>query len=215
MPRRRLSDKIRQARAVEWGILLDTQYTVNTYATCAQATAEQLAESILPSVVIRGQQFVFRAVYASQLSNDERDLIWNLTEGNMADMSAASSMGWASGPKKRELFHAQSRFIVAYNAIGFVGFTMFRFDVEDDGDVLYCYEAQIEEGMRGLGVGKQLLEFLVPIGKRWGMDCIMLTVLKVNAGASRFYKANGFKLDEYSPDEPECDYEILSMPLKQ
>lgn len=52
----------------------------------------------------------------------------------------SSSMGWSPGSKKRELFHTLSRLILAYDESSqLVGFAMFRFDIEDDEEVLYWF----------------------------------------------------------------------------
>lgn len=40
------------------------------------------------------------------------------------------------------------------------------------------YELQVEEAMRGLGIGRSLLTQLESIGLAYGLDKIMLTVLK-------------------------------------
>ncbi|KAH8102464.1 acyl-CoA N-acyltransferase [Cristinia sonorae] len=194
MPRP-LSDRIRAARA---------------------ATVEQLTESIVLTVTLDSKLFHFNVAFASDISKDEREIVWRLLNGNMRDMSKNSSLGWLPIKKKKELFHSQSRFIIVRDdAADIVAFTMFRFDVEDDGDVLYCYEVQVAGESRGFGLGKQLMDFLASIGKKWRMECLMLTVLKVNKGAIRFYKSYGLQVDEYSPDDPDCDYEILSLPFSE
>ncbi|KIP12440.1 hypothetical protein PHLGIDRAFT_61775, partial [Phlebiopsis gigantea 11061_1 CR5-6] len=98
-----------------------------------------------------------------------------------------SSLGWDADEKRKELFHADARFIVLSlppaptmddAAPSFVGFTMFRFDYEEGEKLLYCYEVQLTEAFRQLGLGRFLIHELIRIGRRWKMEKVMLTVLK-------------------------------------
>ncbi|WVW84811.1 hypothetical protein I302_106846 [Kwoniella bestiolae CBS 10118] len=116
-----------------------------------------------------------------------------------------------------------------------LGFCGFRFDTEEtlssrDAEVVYCYEVQLSRRCRGLGLGKRLLGILEGIGRRRGLDKVMLTCLKSNASALAFYTKQGYTADEIDPtrineEEPvedddddegeeEVDYRILSKSLK-
>lgn len=71
---------------------------------------------------------------------------------------------------------------------------------------------QVDEGSQRKGLGEFMMKALERMAKIYSMDLLVLTVLKNNDGARRFYKRLGYVLDEMSPDkkdEPE-DYEILS-----
>jgi len=118
-------------------------------------------------------------------------------------------------PSTSELYPSESR-MVAY--------TIFRFEREAKQDVVYCYELQVTEQSRGLGLGKLLTNALSDIGSRWRMKKVILTVFKANSAAFAFYKSLGFDLDPSSPrlvendgwqdeDELYCDYVILSKPI--
>ncbi|TFY83595.1 hypothetical protein EWM64_g425 [Hericium alpestre] len=69
---------------------------------------------------------------------------------------------------------------------------MFRFDIEGDQNV-------VSPDVRRSGLGKALMQGLHGIGRRWGMQKIMLTVFKANEGAVKFYRATGFQVDPSSP----------------
>merc|ERR1712059_198881 len=88
-----------------------------------------------------------------------------------------------------------------------VAFCHFRFDMDYDDDVLYCYEIQLEQSMRRKGLGRFLMKVL-------DLIMMMLTVFKHNQSAYTFFtKVANFTLDETSPVNSiggQFDYEILS-----
>ncbi|BEJ15547.1 hypothetical protein CspHIS471_0501520 [Cutaneotrichosporon sp. HIS471] len=85
-----------------------------------------------------------------------------------------------------------------------VGFASFRFDTEDtmgseDVEVVYCYELQLSEQARGMGLGAILMAELEGIGSRRGMTKSMLTCLANNTAALAFYAKAGYTPDEIDP----------------
>ncbi|EAU93039.2 hypothetical protein CC1G_06759 [Coprinopsis cinerea okayama7 len=129
-----------------------------------------------------------------------------------------SSLGYDPPAKRDEIFHRLSRFILVYKspleegeAQKLVAYSTFRFDREDEDNVVYCYELQVDEIMRGVGIGRKLMGCLESVAEAYGMDKVMLTNL-ANEKAFRFYMQCGFKVDESSPSlyGEEVDYEILS-----
>lgn len=72
---------------------------------------------------------------------------------------------------------------------------------------------QVEESHQRKGLGAFMLNLLEKTAKLWNMEFTVLTVLKNNPDAMRFYKRMGFSLDESCPDALEnAPYEILSKP---
>jgi len=110
------------------------------------------------------------------------------------------------------MFHAKSRFLMVFKETDLVAYGMFRFEVEESNDVLYCYELQVSSTARRMGLGKMMMQQLWKIGSSWKMKKTMLTVLKENTAAFEFYTKLGFAIDETSPSkfEQEVDYEIMS-----
>ncbi|KAI0348469.1 hypothetical protein BDW22DRAFT_1350681 [Trametopsis cervina] len=204
-----------------------------------QATTVQLAKSLQTSVCLNGRTFQICVKQTAQLTSEEYAAIWHMTETNMRVFLEKSSLGWDEVTKKQELFHpTESRFIlVKYQppdaeaggqqqpAAGpaFAAFTVFRFEEEFNERLLYCYELQIAEPWRRYGVGRSLMTMLIDIGRHWRMQKLMLTVLKANEGARKFYSAIGLEKDESTPDYvpegetaediEECDYDIMSLML--
>ena len=104
---------------------------------------------------------------------------------------------------------------------GLSGFLSFMLTYEDGHEVIYCYEVHFSPQLRGMGLGKRLMEMMEEVGKKAGVEKAMLTVFKANKAAIRFYERLGYEEDEYSPRPrklrggvvKEPDYMILSKPL--
>ncbi|KAG1826006.1 acyl-CoA N-acyltransferase [Suillus subaureus] len=201
-----------------------------------KATSTQLEACILTSRELNGARLHFVVKTSSELSDVERERIWNIFESNMHLFYTTSSFGWNPRSKKEEMFHSHARLVLCSESIPsefrIVAYTIFRFEREAKQDVVYwletpsssiekSYELQVTEESRGLGVGKLLMGSLFDIGSRWRMKNVMLTVFKVaNSAASAFYRSLGFDLDSSSPgyaeegdwqdEELDCDYVILS-----
>ncbi|KAI0361223.1 acyl-CoA N-acyltransferase [Trametes cingulata] len=200
-----------------------------------KASAEEIAAAacIPANKTFKDKSLSLRVCAAPSLSESERERIWELWEENMRALVEPSSFGWNPETKKEELFHRDARYILVSDPAGFqergpIAFSSFRFEEEEGEDVLYCYELQVAGDFRNLGLGHFLMEKLGRIGKHWHMAKVMLTVLKSNVAARRFYSRNGFEVDPTSPeyqspsdqeDEAESweddtyDYEILSKTL--
>lgn len=95
-----------------------------------------------------------------------------------------------------------------------LGFVSFRFVLEGDYDVLYIYELQLSPLAQRRGVGKHLMQLAELVARRAGMQWVMLTVLKNNAGALDFYtRKMRYTVDASSPSacgQDDAAYEILS-----
>ncbi|XP_063675467.1 N-alpha-acetyltransferase 40-like [Bolinopsis microptera] len=153
---------------------------------------------------------------------DTFETIYQILEGNMKAEYDACYWGWNEKDKRDELKEKNPWFLVAKNSEGqTVAFSHFKFDFDEEIAVLYCYEVQVTEEMRGKGVGKFLMQILELIGSKAEMQKIMITVFKHNPRAIHFF-ADILKYadDETSPkfmdpmDEKDYCYEIMSKTLK-
>lgn len=98
-----------------------------------------------------------------------------------------------------------------------LGFTSWRFDTEEtlgtrDAEVVYCYEVHLVQSVRGQGLAKMLMDRLEEVGRRRGMDKVMLTCLRANTTALDFYARQGYVPDEIDPIRmaEDDDWEDLS-----
>ncbi|OCH95791.1 hypothetical protein OBBRIDRAFT_787999 [Obba rivulosa] len=199
-----------------------------------KASAIQLAASLVDQEKLKTLWNIDVSILTStELLLGQQEAVFTLWEKNMHSLYVDSSFGWDPPSKKRELFHPLSRFIVLHQiddsaSVGslqkdLIAFAMFRFEREDGQNELYCYELQVHEKTRRMGLGRYLMQQLASIGRNWHMEKIVLTCLKANVNARSFYVASGFELDPTSPEYVSADedgetsqnnvvadYEILS-----
>jgi len=150
---------------------------------------------------------------------------FDLLKANMQTLYDETNFtgGWNDKKEKRILKEDSSRFIFAFERESKkpVAFTHFRFDEEDDREVLYCYEIQLVQEVKRKGLGKFIMQLLELIARKHKMKWIMLTCIKKNEGAMKFYKnvmkylVDDSDLSICDPlyDENQIHYEILSKVL--
>lgn len=155
-----------------------------------------------------------------------------LIEQTSANDYTSSSMGWSPIKKRKEMRLPDMRYILLRHKgpptspdgkrMPVLGFASFMTTYEDGKEVLYCYEIHLDPSLQGQGLGGQLMGSLEEIGRRIGLEKVMLTVFKANGSAVRFYEKLGYDVDEFSPQPrtlrngavKEPDYLILSKGLR-
>lgn len=146
---------------------------------------------------------------------DDRVVDWafQLTKRNMQTKYENSQWGWCDNRKREELTDDASWFLIAESIDGTpIGFSHFRFDIDENMEVLYVYELQLEFTVLRRGLGKFMMQILELIAWKNNMRKVILTVLKNNS-FSTFFKAINYQLDESSPIDDEDEiytYQILS-----
>ncbi|KAF5270859.1 hypothetical protein FQA39_LY08304 [Lamprigera yunnana] len=139
-----------------------------------------------------------------------KDWIFNLTKRNMQNKYDDCCWGWDDKKKLEELMDESAWYLIVKLINGkLLGFSHFRFDIDDAMEVLYCYELQLEPEVQRKGLGKFMMQVLELIAFTNGMKKVVLTVLKHNNN-SNFFKAINYQIDYTSPDGDEYAYEILS-----
>lgn len=137
--------------------------------------------------------------------------ILDITERNMKDMYERSNWGWDAAEKQSELTEETAWYLVASCDEKLVGFSHFRFDIDNGDVVLYCYELQLEPLVRRKGLGRFMMLALESMAQQNQMLKIVLTVFKHNPSAIQFFYALGYKLDSSNPPaSTHLDYIILS-----
>jgi GNAT superfamily N-acetyltransferase len=164
--------------------------------------------------------YQIRSINSSAVTMVQRNAMFALLKGNMQDIYNACSWGWEEKKRFADVSHVNSRFLAVYRPETpdvIEAFCMFRFDWDDDDEpeyaVLYVYELQVSEALRGRGVGWQLMQICTALQAQYHMKKTMLTCFKHNAAALGFYKTIGFGIDFNSPTchgRTDAEYEILS-----
>jgi len=171
--------------------------------------------------------YTCKVLPADELPKNKKEQIWSIIEDNMRDLYVDSSMGWNPPEKLKELFDPLARFIVVSpvdNPDKVEAYCTFRFEYEEEEDLVYCYELQINRLHQRKGIGRFLVNSLEAIGRNFRMGKIMLTVFDKNVAAIDFYSAMHFNLDPCSPsyhedgkgeyeEDDSVDYQILSKTL--
>ena len=178
---------------------------------------------------------------ADSIPDTEFEACFKLIEETSSDAYKGSGWGWSPKKKMKEMRLPDMRYLILRqgskatpenieNAEGgtvsstgqLLGFTSFMVTYEDGKKVIYCYEIHLSSAAQGQGLGSQLMIRLANIGRRIGLEKVMLTVFRSNEKAVRFYYKLGFTEDEYSPPPrilrngmvKEPDYMILSKSLR-
>jgi len=158
-----------------------------------------------------GEQVILRHYKSNQLSKFLIGWALKLMQTNMSSLYNTCSWGWNRQKKKNEMLEENARYLIGFMKDKPVGFTHFRFDMDYDRQVIYCYEIQMDEKFRSLHLGTHLMKTLEVLAVKTGMSTIVLTVLKHNPAATRFFGQLGYEHDESNFDDSDkLEYEILS-----
>ncbi|XP_046848879.1 N-alpha-acetyltransferase 40-like isoform X2 [Xenia sp. Carnegie-2017] len=170
-----------------------------------------------------GLKVSIKCIKICDMNKDDFDWAFQLTKTNMQVLYEKSSWGWNDKKKHEEMSEDNAWYLIAADENGkSVGLSHFRFDLDNDVEVLYCYEIQLDKSVRNRGLGKFLMQILQLLAHRYKMKKVMVTVFKDNEKAMDFFtKLLKFENDEtspryYDPLNPEdyC-YEILSRPVSK
>ncbi|KAK6757441.1 hypothetical protein RB195_015330 [Necator americanus] len=159
-----------------------------------------------------GEVIAFEAFWATHLSSEQTAWVFDLFKENMYELYSMSQWGWDPESKKQELGATTARFIIARNALGEnIGYTHYRFDMDHNCPVLYCYEIQVQNKYQKKGVGTLLMQTLETLAEKTGMEKVMATVFAFNEKSLGFFHKLGYETDVTCPDENQGrDYLILS-----
>lgn len=183
--------------------------------------------------------YVLDLYTAKTIPSADFEACFGLIELTSSNAYNDSSMGWSPSKKRKEMKLPDMKYLIArrggnsapeekdesetdaHAQEAILGFLSFMVTYEDGKEVIYCYEVHLSPAAQGLGLGRQLMLTCEDIGRRVGLEKVMLTVFKSNTKAIRFYERCGFGVDEYSPQPrrlrngtvKEPDYLILSKML--
>jgi len=190
------------------------------------AAANALADPLAPFTLFQKYdknsiQVSVTCQSVSSLDSSTIDWVFDLTKRNMETLYETSDWGWRDKEKRDELTEESAWYLICKDEDGNnVAFAHFRFDLEDDVEVLYLYEIQLEKQIRRKGLGRFLVTALTLMAKKYEMDRVVCTVFQHNHDSMKFFKETcRFEVDATSPDamvdldEPVC-YQILCKRIK-
>lgn len=156
---------------------------------------------------------------------EEKDLAWafDTVKKTMKPMSDAAykndpemeeEFGWKEDEKKKEMREDLAWYLIARTNEGTaVAFSHFRYDMDYDDEVLYCYELQVEQAFRRKGLGKFMMKVLEMLMIKADMLKLMCTIFKKDKPTVAFFRtALKFEMDETSfvdTIHEQFEYEIL------
>jgi len=148
-------------------------------------------------------------VRRTDMSDEDMKLVFDLTKTNMQAIYE-SSWGWNDKTKRRELDEDRMWFLMARDGSSgkLLAFVSFRFDIDYEEPVVYCYEIQLSLEVQRKGLGKFLMQVLQLFAIKFRMHKVVSTVLHKNEASMKFFREKlGYVTDKSNPYE-EC-YDIL------
>merc|ERR1711994_1063590 len=123
-----------------------------------------------------------------------------------------AEFGWKEKEKKEELWSDHAWYLLARTEEGkAVAFSHFRYDMDYDDEVVYCYEIQVEKGFRRKGLGRFMMKVLEMLCLKADMLKLMATIFKKDVPQAEFFKkALKFELEEedggkIAPSQQNCN----------
>ncbi|CCG81497.1 putative GNAT family acetyltransferase Nat4 [Taphrina deformans PYCC 5710] len=166
-------------------------------------------------------------LYTSQtISEPDKRACCSLVRTNLKDLYEKSSWGWSEDRKYEEMNDEAARFILIRSKQAQEGpllaFVSYQVVDEENEAVMYCYEVQLDVGLRGQGIGTRLMGLVEALAVDHRLHRSMLTAFVANNAAMSFYKRLGYVTDSTSP-KPRllrgrkvfADYVILSKALQR
>ncbi|KAI4160246.1 MAG: hypothetical protein L6R39_000241 [Caloplaca ligustica] len=163
------------------------------------------AENIPPSYHITLES-------SSTISTKDFDQCFDLVASTSANAYAASSIGWSTVKKRKEMKLPDLRYLLVHQDACVEGFLSFMLTYEDGHETVYCYELHIDARLQKQGIGKHLMSLMEHIGSSAGVKKSMLTVFVENGAALRFYEKLGYTEDAYSPEPRKLRNGTVKMP---
>ncbi|KAK1659859.1 acetyltransferase [Colletotrichum godetiae] len=159
-----------------------------------------------------GTSYTLSLKSPSQLSQGELQACFDLIDYTSGADYRASKDGWRPSHKMKEMKSEGLRYVlVADDKI--CGFTSLMPTFEEGEAVVYCYEIHLLEELRGTGVGRTLMDYLVKVAKSIPIiEKVMLTCFIANADARAFYEKLGFEIDALSPVERKLRFGKVFVP---
>ncbi|KHN87319.1 N-alpha-acetyltransferase 40 [Toxocara canis] len=121
----------------------------------------------IPAETPSGEQLSYSFLWGTHLDDELFAWIFNLFVNNMRTFYELSQWGYDEVSKKQELTATTSRYIIVRNANGTpIAYCHYRFDMDHDSAVVYCFEIQVEEKYQSHGIGTIMISILESLGRK-------------------------------------------------
>lgn len=170
----------------------------------ANALKDPMAElAVFKRFDRNGLSLSITAHKVTDLDKETVDWLFDLTKANMETLYESSGWGWNDKQKREEMTDENAWYLIAKDQENKpVAMVHFRFDIDEEIEVLYCYEIQLIKDVRKKGLGKFMMQILELMAHKTQMQKVMLTVFKANKVAQEFFiKKLKYSLDETTPEE--------------
>lgn len=178
----------------------------------ASSFYDRYVRAVLPKLKF-DPRYTLSFYSSTNISNADLEACFELVRSTSAVGYRASSRGWSSKEKLNEMKDKDMKFLivrelespVVHSALDapaseVLGFLSFMLTIEDDLEVVYCYEIHLKPQLRGRRIGATLMRAMEQIGLEVGIGKTMLTVFTSNVDARTFYERLGYTLyDEEAP----------------
>uniref|UniRef100_A0A915CAB2 N-alpha-acetyltransferase 40 n=1 Tax=Parascaris univalens TaxID=6257 RepID=A0A915CAB2_PARUN len=166
----------------------------------------------IPTQTLSGEPLSFSFLWGTHLDDTLFQWVFKLFVENMRSFYEMSLWGYDETSKKQELTATTSRYIIVRNMNDTpIAYCHYRFDMDHDSAVVYCFEIQVEEKYQSQGIGTIMISMLESLGQKTSMEKIMATVFAFNHKSLGFFHKVGFITDPTCPTaDDQLDYLILS-----
>lgn len=182
--------------------------------------SQQLLQNVELRYAFESKVYQITLETAASLSEPELNACFDLIEYTSKSDYEQSTTHWRPKVKKTEMVHIDMRYLLvrAEKDSRILGFASFMLTYEAGKEVVYLYEIHLSEALRGIGLGKHLIDIVSNIGHNAGVEKLMLTVFTRNQHAVDWYSHMAFNVDEFWPEArtlrsgttKQADYRILS-----
>jgi len=157
-----------------------------------------------------GVNVVFSTERLSQLDQPTKDWMTDMISRNQDEKKNKKH-----GDKTEEMFDDRSWYLVVRDMDhdgGLVGFSHFRFDMDNNQEVVFVNEIQLEESVRRKGLGKFMMQVLEIVAFKADMRKIVVAVFKQDQLVEKFFKeCLKYETDNScSADSKKQDIQIVS-----
>lgn len=198
---------------------MDVTVSYNRIITAANEINDPLKEFNIETMKSTGScSVIFLCYKRRNVPEDTFQWAFKLVERNLRQFYETSGWGWNGDEKLKEMDDESAYYLILQKESGdkdWIGFSHFRFDMDNNLPVLYCYELQVEQTYQGKGFGSIMVDMLFKIAQLTKMQKIVVTVFNHNPLSLKFFRKNNFRKDVTCPAKNEkADYVILSKIIK-